>query len=279
MKKKLCIIASALALTIFAGGVLAGCNPNTASGAANNGKITARKIEATVNRLEVMNDKDFKFPAVFGDEFFSEGTLPEENNCPPGVKCKPPVRRSRYVPKHVGNRRLNREGKTHSEFLDKLDDLFISCADISSANEKCNQKISAIREEVKQYQKNMGDLRKTKKAGKDTYARVNSNNKQLDESAKKLSRDRNRLRESSFGQKPNENSVDVEAMTMRNQKIMGKVENRLRLLEDTHEKLVKQNDEIRTSFGKPQNGIKEREYKHSQPQNPRYRTLPYKSGN
>jgi len=287
MKKILSILAAALALTILASGLLTGCNANNSGSAANAGKNTARKIEITVDRLEIMRDKDLGFPGVFGNEFLLEENdaihahdprivpLPAKlDDCPSGVDCKPSWRR---------------KNKNYSEFLGKFDDLYILCADISAKNAKCNEKVDAIRGEVKQLRKLSGEVRKSKKSGKSAYTKFNEDNKQLGKSVVKLNRDRNKIRMNAKRQKPSETAVDVESMTVRNAKLLNKVDNRLRLLEATHENLVKLNEEIRIILGKsamkpadnafqPQHPKQPQQPQHpQQPQTPRFRTLPYRT--
>jgi len=255
MKKIICIVAVALALTILASGMLSGCNAKTSGSAANAGKNSAKKIDMTINKLEKLEDKDFKFPSAFGNDFFTSERpqLDIPVDCPPGVDCAPRTRHvnhKSYQAKHLGERQINHDGTARAQFLDKFDDLYVLCADISAANDKCKAKIAEINEENRHLKQLSKEMKRTKKRGKENFAKFNMCNRQLNESVSKLSRDRNNINAKvKAPKKARGSAVDVEAMTMRNLMILNKVENRLRLLEDTHEKLLNTNESIRLTLG------------------------------
>jgi hypothetical protein len=267
MKKTFGLIAIVLALTVLSSGIFAGCNANHSASAASACNNTAKRIERTVDRLEVMNDKDFKFPAVFGNEFCFDGEcvavrdprivpLPARiDDCPPGVDCKPTHRR---------------KSKGYSNFITRFDELYALCASISMTNNKCIEKMNAIREEAIQLRNLSAELKRTKMTNKEAFEKLNSYNKELNESTKNLDRDRNRLRTYRRLHRHHEHSVNVETDTARNLKLRDKVENRLKLLEDTHGKIAKLNDEMRVVMVKPSGKLAEHTY------TPRYRTLPHR---
>ena len=248
MKKVLCIIAAALCLTFLASGILSGCDANNSASAANAGKNTVKKIDNTMGALETMEDKDFGFPGVLGNDFFVEDSAE-----PAGVDTETTSRRLSqrgYRAKHLGNRKLNPNGTARTKYLDKVDDLYVLCADISAANADCAQIAAAIRQEAKTLRALSDELKKSGKKGKLTFSKFNAGNRQLNESVTKLYRDRNRIKAAVKGAKTRGAALDVEASTMRGLMIMAKLENRLKLLRDTHEKLVLMNNEVRFALGK-----------------------------
>jgi hypothetical protein len=257
MKKTLAIVASALALTFLSSGVLAGCNANSSASAATAGKNTSKKVETTVNRLEKLEDKDFGFPVVFGGDFFLNEKESAASHCPPGVDCGPVTRarvgngKDSYKHKHFNRNRLNENSEARTTFLDKFDNLFLICADISAANTKCNDKANAIKEENRQLRDLSAEMRKASKKSKDTYARFNHSNRELNESVTKLNRDRNSIKSRVKTNKQDKGgSLNVDSMTTRKLVIMNKLENRLRLLEDTHAKMVRINESLRIAMDK-----------------------------
>lgn len=265
LKKTICMIAVALVLTFFASGIMVGCDSKNPASAANAGKNAAKKIETTINRLDVLEDKDFRFPTVFENDFFADETMQARTSfdCPPGAVCRPRQRNANkitaanrsveqrgYRARHIGNKQLNQEGAQRTKFLDQFDDLYVLCADVSSANAKCKERIDAIKEETAQLRQLSNEMKKSGKKGKDTFAKFNLGNKQVDESVRNLRRDRNRVKSSTDGARTRSSSVDVEAMTVRNLKIMNKVENRLKLLEDLHKDVASMNESMRLILGK-----------------------------
>jgi hypothetical protein len=278
MKKLICIIAASLILTILASGILSGCEANNAASAANAGKNTAKKLENTVAKLEVMNDSDFGFPAVFGNEFFTE----EQEILRPTAPVSRRVNQRNYRAKHFGDRKLNQDGSARTKYLDQVDDLYVLCADISAANAQCNEKVAEIKEEIKKLEELSNEIKKSGKKGKYAFAKFNYNNKMLNESVTKLYRDRNRIRSAAKNNdKQRGNAFDVETATMHNLKIVDKLEVRLKLLDDTHEKLVAMNETMRVTLGKPTLKQSEPddsdEFVGGEPKNAsRFITLPYK---
>jgi len=277
MKKLICIIAASLVLAVLASGILSGCEANNSASAANAGKNAAKKLENTISRLEVMDDKDFGFPEVFGDEFFTEGQEPTSMRPVPTPSRR--ISQRNYRAKHFGGRQLNQDGPARTKYLDQFDDLYILCADISAANTKCKEKVAEINEEIKQLRELSNEIKKSGKKGRYTFAKFNYNNKMLNESVTKLYRDRNRIRTTAKNRdKQHGKSLDIETSTMHSMKIMDKIETRLKLLEDTHEKLVAMNQSIRATLGKPtKNQHDNDEPVGVEPQNaPRFLTLPFK---
>lgn len=263
MKKVIVIIAVALVLTMLVSGVFSGCDAKSSASAANAGKNSAKKIDMTIARLEHLEDKDFRFPSAFGNDFFASENSSINNSdllvsaptncCPPGVDCDSNTRyvnQQGYNAKHFGNRQINQQGAARTKFLDKFDDLYVLCADISAANTKCKEKMSAINEENKELKQLSKEMKKSNKKGKENFAKFNYCNRELNESVTKLSRDRNHIKSKVKGTKNRGNSIDVEGMTMRNLMILNTVENRLGLLEDAHAKLLKMNDSMRMTLGK-----------------------------
>jgi len=258
MKKILSVIAATLALTILATGVMSGCGAvNSSASAATAGKKTARMIETTMSRLEVMNDSDFNFPTAFGNEFSiqkgkaeKEKTtrspkihpvpIPAQLDCPPGVECT--AHNEHY------------RSDSYSRYLERFEDLYVLCVGISVANTTNNAKADAIREEVKELRRLSNELRNARRKNKDAFERFNQQNKGLKESTHQLHRDRNKIRMgANQSKKVNKNAIDVEAKTERNLKLMEKVERRQKLLDETHEKLVKLNSEIRAILEEVEN--------------------------
>lgn len=252
MKKIFAIIAVALALTFLASGILSGCNAKNSASAANAGKMSAKKVDMTIDKLDTFEDKDFKFPAAFGNDFFVDETK-SAADCTPGTDCEPCIRRINhkgYRAKYLGNRQLNHDSAARSKFLDDFDDLYVLCADISAANAKCKAKIAEINKENKELKQLSKEMKKSKKKGEKTFAKFNFSYRELNESVTKLNRNRNHVKAEVKRSKRSGSALDVETLTMRNLMILNRVENRLSLLEDVHERLVKFNEAIRQTLGK-----------------------------
>ena len=296
MKKTICMIAAALVLTFFISGIMVGCDSKTSASAANSGKNTAKKVSNTVSRLETLEDKDFRFPTVFENDFFSDETvtvscavyqcnergcrpMPRQNNFNNNAtrNNQRNVEERGYRARHIGGKQLNHEGAQRTKFLDKFDDLYVLCADISAANAKCKDRIEAIGEQTAELKTLSHEMKKSGKKSKEQFAKFNYESKQVDESAAALIRDRNRIKTSTIGRKARESSVDVEAMTVRNLRIMNKVENRLRLLEDLHKDLLRMNECMRLMLEKQETVAPAAEPVAVQAPlpAPRFRNLPY----
>jgi|GEM_PF-4525717 len=219
-KRILAITAAVLIVgVIFAA---AGCNPSSVNAVGASGINTANRISATVSKLESLTDKDFKFPAMLGEDYYLNQDAAQQ-----------------YMSHHSKN-----------AFYKKVDDLYALCADIKTANEQCNQLTAQIKKEAAELKNLSKELKKHQKQfKKQDFAEFNSIKKELIKADAQLRGDRNRIK-SRLKSVPDQSSdIKIEDSTMRYMMIMSKLDKRLGLLKSEQEKLVRLNYEARSILG------------------------------
>ena len=246
MKKLFILITIVCAIAL----VISGCHKSSANSAGTASLKTADQLEATVKRLESLSIQDFNFPATLGSDFFvdlnSAITTQTSNSRSIRNTTERAFGGSKYRSRHFNIENLNRMAHTRNAFLDKLDDLYILCADISAANEKCKKAIEDIKIASTELKSNAKAIKKSDIDNKQTFTQFKDANSELDSAVKKLQSDRNNIKNRIKElPKNSKSSIDVDSLTMRYMMIMNKVETRLKLLEDTKEKIANLNNEAK----------------------------------
>ena len=147
----LCVITAAAMITT-ATVLMAGCNKSNAASAARTANVTTKRADSVMKHIDTVDNKSFRFPRAFGDEFFvcTEGDCvtvsgheTARDKSTHGDEIRKPnreqrrigeYRRSRYKQKHFDMGRLNQNNEQRIAYLNRLDDLYLLCADISAAN-------------------------------------------------------------------------------------------------------------------------------------------------
>jgi hypothetical protein len=148
--------------------------------------------------LENVNIADFKFPAAFGSDFFLADSASGKfdgkiNYCADGncattvnahnyqyirtsdIKMKKEGRKGKakraisgdregYKSRHFEMSKINDANPVRAAYYEKLDDLYIICADIAAANEKSKQVTTNIKSESAELKSLAKELKQNPKA-------------------------------------------------------------------------------------------------------------------
>ncbi|MCL2755995.1 MAG: hypothetical protein FWE45_02990 [Firmicutes bacterium] len=262
--------------------LLSGCNANSADAAARMSDKTANRADTIIKKIDTYEDTHYRFPSAFGNEFFvtdhdykddfrfkSETSYEIKDNTSSyqkdaaksrGIKMFRPTSKKinkktpatvnantneinqRYQARHFEHTKLNQNNQKKQAYMNRLDDLYMLCADISAANTKQNQLISQIREESNMLRQNASGL-----YGKKTKADWSEFNKAHDDTNKamtKLYRDRNSVGKRIRMLPKKSDNVHPEKLTTRYQYVMSKLDCRIDKLEQTKSGLERMNNSI-----------------------------------
>ena len=220
-------------LCVMVAVLMVGCSVSSAAGASRAANATAKRADAVVGRLESVNQEEFNFPTAFGtDNFFVGG----------GVHAG-------YEPGHFCLSELNFDNPARVEFMNKLDDLYILCADITAANNAQARLIESVKHETAQMRILASELATMK--FKHDWSEFNKVNKDVDETLRLLNKDRNAVAKKLKILPRSSVNINPEAMFTRYSVVMDRLDNRVEMLEDLLCGLQKMNQELRL-FNPPQ---------------------------
>jgi hypothetical protein len=233
-----------------------------------------------MKRVECVDVKDFRFPSMIGTDFFANDSASGKFNnkytyCKDGV-CKPVTWSSNamtvggktgnvitgrgmvgagesgHKARHFDMSRLNTNNSAKANYLQKLDDLYILCADIAAANERCNVIIGNIQRENAETKSLSKALKQSTTAGgsKADYVAFNKAKMQLDKDIAALHRDRGNVKSRLRKLPKNQDYMNLEVNTARYNMVLNKIESRLKLLETVEESQARVNDSMRTIMSK-----------------------------
>lgn len=270
MNKK--ALTAVVAVSAAAAMIMTGCNASSARAASAQSENTAKRTDTVMKRMDTFSDKDFKFPQHFGHDFFIKedktktgevsGTQTEtenrgENNA--RVTMNPQTRASarrminenpnRYQAKHYKYADVNMDNEARVKLYERLDDLYLLCADLSAANKKQDQKKAEIREQANLLRKHSKEL-KGKKIKTD-WGKFNTAQKNTKKSLDELYKDRGKLSKRVRTIPKSGGNINVDAMTSRYSAIMNKMDARLNKLDKVHNDLYEMNRAASAALGKP----------------------------
>ena len=268
MKKK-AIIAS-VALGVACTIALTGCgNASSPAGASRAATRLAKRTDTVTGKMDKYEDKNYNFPHAFGNDFFIKPSpevdefqfhnpefnkMKENRNKFPLSKKKTntdaKASDATYYPRHFERKSLNMRNASRQEYLNRLDDLYALCADISAANARQNQLINEIKQEGAIMRELSSELKGKSRKPKTDWTEFNKSKDKAEKNLTKLYRDRNKLGKGiRMIPKANKN-INPEAMQMRYHVIMNKLDSRLEKLETTKESMVMVNNSMRKKLGK-----------------------------
>ena len=259
--------------------LLTGCgNANNANAAARMGNNTAKRADNIVKKLDTYEDAHYKFPTAFGGDFFVKDhdyandfyfksvhtkevqTIEKQpRKLSERMKMKSLQRRAsrqnakptsvnagtmeggRYMARHYESNRLNQENAGKKAYIDRYDDLYMLCADISAANAKQDKLISEIRGETTQLRQNAGMVYGQNKKIKKDWSEFNKAHADTQKAMTMLYRDRNAVGKSLRVVPKKMDNVHPEKLSMRYQVIMNKLDCRIDKLEATKDGLCRMN--------------------------------------
>ena len=250
MNKKGLILAGVAICTSLAV-FLGGCGRATdAAGAASVSVKAAQSAESVVAKLDTVAVADFKFPASVGNDFFVAGgvTNEAENGVKAlvesvsgravdgGAKKRGSVRRvtnsNKYKSKHFDTSKLNENNTARNAYLDKVDDLYVLCADIVAANNAIAQTSADIKSESIRMKQTSVQLKAAKTDKKDMdLKKFNDQHARFGSNLNKLSSDKNNVKKRVKKLPKAGASLDVDAANKRYLAVMGRLETRLKLLD------------------------------------------------
>jgi len=300
MKKKVAlgVIATATAATMM----LAGCEASNAGNASNMSEKTAKRSETVVARLDKFEDKHYNFPKAFGNDFFvtnydkasdiqfrgpsfnqhneiskeSNRFLKRKNTRRTGIRSASATpekdeyyRYTSYKGHHFTSDQLNKNNAQKQQYFNRLDDLYMLCADISAANSKQNKLIDEIRGEAKTMKSLSGELKNNRKL-KANWSSFNHHHERTGKALNSLYRDRGSVKKTTRMIPKANSNLNPEALEMRYQVVMNKLNGRIEKLEATKQGLYGMNQSMRTALGKPEIMPKQQiaPRVHSQPKTP-----------
>jgi hypothetical protein len=157
---------------------------------------------------------------------------------------------AKYKSRHFDVQTLNHAGAARTTFYDRLDDLYVLCADISAANEKCKEVAEEIKIESAQLRQLAAELKSGNQSGKGVFEQFNRLNAEMGDAVAALYKDRGAIQNKLRAIPKNQgSSIDVESETQRYLMIMNKVEARLAMLQNAHNKIKELNANIRAILG------------------------------
>jgi hypothetical protein len=258
-RKKL-VIACLCALTASAV-FFTGCSGSDASNAARISTSTAHQVDAVVKKLDTVSDKSFKFPTAFGNNFFTDGDQNKNQDAfftgsyTPGPEYRRRIngnRTGRYVAEHFTLEELNQDNKNRTAYLDKFDDLYVLCADISAINTKIKNRTEEIIRKNAENKIMAQNLKKTK-ASAETFSNISRKNEEINYELQKLNKDRNKLARQTRLLPDSGDNINVDALTVKYSSIMEKLNKRLESLEALDKSISDINNSMKNTTAATQN--------------------------
>lgn len=265
IKNKKKWVLAGLAVMTASALMLGACGSANATSTARSAERTAREVDMVVASVKPIDEKSFNFPAMFGNDFFikenSASVMPvstgillagDENTSKDGNTIEPDadsVKKSRainksrkngYKSRHFNINKINTENEVRNSYYDKLDDLYVLCADISAANEKINTRLTEIKTENNEMKRLSKELKKSKKA-KGDFRSIQGKTAQTNSDLKRLYKDRKGINKQVKSLPRSTDSLNVENMTVRYNAIMNKLDSRLQMLDSIKNEMAEIN--------------------------------------
>jgi len=222
-RKKWALAALTLvtAATLIAAGVTLGaCSGSSAARAAKASDNTASRVGSVIKLLDTVDTAQFKFPAAFGEEFESLAS---------------PVN---------ANTSLNRP-KKYNAYINSMDNLYGTCAEISAMNAQIKQCITEIEHANNETKKLAGQLKNSNTAAANCAA-IERQNADTRRDLGRLYKDRGKLVKSTKKIPDTGNNINVDVMTERYSELKNKLEQRLDLLTAVKERIQDVNSTMHT---------------------------------
>ena len=233
MKRKywqttLAITTIALLITMAVSLTACGETTNAATASRTTDTATKRASEV-IKSIETIEDTQFKFPAAFDEEFSQVNEI---------------MMRRRYYGRN------NRH--QYSAYIEKLDDLYLKCADIQEKNMQVTKKIEEIKklmDETRSLRKQMHTRRKNLDNPRSVYLDIESKCVTMRGNFERLYVDRGTVSKE-LRSLPNTNSgINIEISSKRYNRILEKLSIRLELLEVVKEDIQALNVKLCQALG------------------------------
>jgi len=258
MKRKFLI--GALCLTLCTTLLLSGCNNNANLQAANKSRTTASRAQTVVKRLDTYSNEKFNFPSALGENFFE---TQKSTKSPKIVNATPPMQSKRYMPKFFTKSELNNSCPIRTQYLNRLDDLYALCADITMANEYKEELIEEIKFESErarslgsEFKKNSQTKSKRKKTNQvQNLDSLNQIRKETDISIRLLNRDKGHMTRPVKRLPKSDAPLCLDSLEKQYLEIMSHLESRITKLENVLNGLLDMNYELRTALCPHNNGL------------------------
>ena len=228
MKNFIKIATVGLALTLAAATLLTGCGKMNAKTTVRTADLTIKRTAEVLGSLENIQDKQFKFPAAFDKDFAQTQTL------------KTKQKRARY-------QRANK----YDEYIDKLDGLYLTCAEISEKNAQIAAKSAEIRDllaRTKELRNQLKNNQSTLDNPQDLYTEIEAQCVSTRQNLERLYSDRRSITKQ-IKTLPNTNNMNVDVANVRYERIVQRLDYRLQLLDTIKSDLEKLNQKLCTALG------------------------------
>lgn|GEM_PF-3920802 len=236
---------TALAVVAVGGVLLATNNAQTAGAASRQSYKTAGRADNVVRKLDTFDDANFAFPTAFGNDFFVSNP-----NEVAQVMDRPVTSNwaGRYQSRYFDMEMLNKSNPSRMEYMERLDNLYALCADISAVNAKQNTLVREIREETMKLRGNAAKI-STHKVKAKQLREFNRANDTTKDKITRLHRDRNSINKRVKALPKQKGELNVHATDMRYTVIMDRLDMRVQKLEETKAGLVRMNASIEELVG------------------------------
>ena len=265
MNKKTLVLAGVAVCTSLAL-MFSGCTKATnAATAAKMSVGTAQRAENVVAKLDTVEISDFKFPTAFGNDFFanesssSNGIVNTSMNFSSDLnspQTKNSARRivnnnpNRYKSKHFDSEKLNNNNTARNAYLDKMDDLYVLCADIAAANNAVGKLSTEIKRESTRMKQTAVEFKDDKtNRTKEGYKKLNELNDKVNGDLNRLANDRYNVKRRVKSLPKSGNDINVEAMTKRYAVVMNRLDTRLELLSSLKGNMQLMNQDLCEALG------------------------------
>ena len=231
MQKFIKIAAIGLVITVAAAIGLSGCAKTDAKSTIRATDLTIRRTAHVMNSLEQLQDKQFNFPDAFDHEFSRTRQIRDKKQHNWQVRSAFP--------------------DTYDEYLNKLDELYLTCSEIADKNAEIAAKSAQIKDLVGMTR----DLGKQLNENKDNldnpselYAEIEAQAVSTRQNLERLFSDRRSITKQ-IKKLPNTNSMTIDLTTVQYERIMGRIDYRLELLDNLITSLEKLNQKLEHALG------------------------------
>ena len=242
-------VSAAITASAFA---LSGCGEANASSAGRTVDMAAMRTNEIVESIENPSDKDFEFPRAFGNDF-SGARENRANFIDPFNSWRKDRRGENRIDPEKRRQHITRP-KAYREYIDKMDDLYLICADISERNAEIKAKRNTIKAEAAQ-SKTLSNEIKTKRLASgidaEVYEDIEAQCADILTKAKRIQSERTRATDAIRDFPMRGDNLNVAAETERYTKILKALDRRLGALAELEVAIAKVNCEMCTALGRP----------------------------
>ena len=230
MKKFAIITALSLVITVAVALGTSGCAKVDAKSAAHETNLMVRRTADVLKSLESIENSQFKFPNAFDKGFLKTNQIRE---------------------KHSRHQKMRSSSDEYDNYLEKLDDLYLICSEISDKNEQIASKTAQIRDLVsvtRDLTKQLYDGRKELENNNEIYEEIKAQSVSTRQNLERLFSDRRSITKQ-IRQLPDTNNMNVNLSNVRFERIRERINYRIEMLDAVINNLEKLNNKLENALG------------------------------